>query len=156
KVWEFVRHSVGSKIMADYAGCALSYVDHFKIYPPRVGVRLPTSWYVGSTMNPNAADNEFWTQYSIQRPVCNISTSACLIGLLGNRQQGYKDSQGCRSVGPSEEAEPTWKVPLGVFCAFVGLFCMSRWGDKPLVNFGSFFLTLFGGVLILSGYVNCS
>jgi hypothetical protein len=47
-------------------------------------------------------------------------------------------------------------VPRGVFCAFVAIFIMSRWGDRAGVEMIAFLLILVAGYLILTGYIDAT
>jgi hypothetical protein len=79
-----------------------------------------------------------------------------LAGLLGNSHQGKEDGPRLYSIGPTKDSIPTWQVPCGVLCAFIAVFAMGRWGDRPIVELLAFLLVLVAGFLILVGYVDSS
>jgi hypothetical protein len=82
-----------------------------------------------------------------------VSRSARLAGLLRKSQQSQKDSPSGDSFGPTEHSIPTWQVPCGILCAFIAVFAMGRWGNRPSVELVAFLFILLAGFLILMGYV---
>jgi hypothetical protein len=78
--------------------------------------------------------------------------SSGFVRLLGNRQEREQYRPILYSLGPTKESIPTWKVPLGVFLAFIAIFARGRWGDRTRVDLLTFVTALFAGALIFLGY----
>ncbi|HTU51001.1 MAG TPA: hypothetical protein VMF56_10420 [Acidobacteriaceae bacterium] len=84
-----------------------------------------------------------------------VSGLSSVFSLFGNSEKSQDDSPCCRSVGPSEEAIPTWEVPFGIFYVFLGMIFIRFSGKDRTVLVCGFLCGILGGLFILGGYVNC-
>ena len=76
-----------------------------------------------------------------------------LLSLLGKSNKGEDNGPCCRSVGPSKEAIPTWKVPFGIFYVFYDWHPL-LW-RYYLGKVSAFLCAIVGGLFILTGYKDC-
>jgi IS1 family transposase len=78
-----------------------------------------------------------------------------MVALFNDGKQGEEYGPRSRSVGPSEKAVPTWRVPFGFGYVLWGLFLVrvSR-GDRITKQCG-FLCGIIGVMFILHGYVDC-
>ena len=103
----------------------------------------------------NPSDNHFWSILGDKCGMSNLGSLSRLTGLIGDNYKSQDDGPYCRPIGPSEKAIPTWRVPFGVFCIFLGIFFV-RFGDGSVfVRVGGLVCGLLGGAFILNGYVDC-
>jgi IS1 family transposase len=84
-----------------------------------------------------------------------VGSSFSFPGLLRNSQQRQENSPSCRPVGPSKEAQPTWRVPFGVFYVFLGLIGVGHSGDSAITRLLGFLCGVVGCLFILNGYTHC-
>jgi hypothetical protein len=80
-----------------------------------------------------------------------LSSHTRLIRLLRYCKQSEKNSPNGDSFRPAKDTVSDWQMPCGVLCAFVAIFVMGRWGNRPSVELGAFLLILIAGFLILMG-----
>ena len=88
-------------------------------------------------------------------PLRRISSLSSLPSLLSNSEKSQENSPSCRPVGPSEEAQPTWRVPFGVGYVFWGVRFISFSGRGAYICLCGFLCGLLGGAFVLNEYIDC-
>lgn len=128
-------------------------------------VKLGHSW----GFKQDSANPELWTKLRneslagdfrllggfMNSPLRSTSGPSRLPRLFRDSKKREDNRPCCRSVGPSEEAETTWRVPFGIGYVLLGLIfvCFNR-GSKLVVVAGVS-CGILGGMFILNGYVDC-
>ena len=143
-------------------GATPANIHQHVIYRPRDGIWGSGSRSGSPVVQEDLAYDEFWPElqndvFLHQRSsfLGRVSSLRGFLRLGRNSQKGQENSPSCRSVGPSEEAIPTWRVPFGIGYVFLAMLGIRFGGDDATVKVCSFLCALLGGAFILNGYVNC-
>lgn len=152
-----VRYSwkdAASVPLSDYAGWSVP-IDFDLIDDSGDNVRSgEPQWRLRIVDSFNQYPSTFGIQLGTHRPLGSLSSFTSLSSLFRNSKQSEKNSPCCDSLGPTKQSIPTWQVPCGIICAFIAIFVRGRYGEKPAVDLGTFFLILVAGALILMGYID--
>jgi hypothetical protein len=111
-----------------------------------------SSFWRANAVNRAIAHDDLGAELKNDSLFGSTRRSARLIGLLRYHEEGEKQAPNLYPIGPTKNSMPTWQVPCGVLCAFIAVFMMGRWGDRPGIELAAFLLILLAGFMILAGY----